>query len=70
MHAALQAARNASVLTISDSEGFVDTGGVIELLYADSRIQFEVILSAAQRAGLKIASQVLKLARVVRDSKI
>ncbi len=70
VHAALQAARNASVLTISDSDGFVDTGGVIGLLYAGNRMQFEVNLSAAQRAGLKIASQVLKIARVVRDSKI
>jgi hypothetical protein len=66
-NAALQAARNASVLTISDSEGFVEAGGVIGLVYADSRIQFEVNLGAAQRAGLKIASQVLKIARVVRD---
>ena len=67
--ATLQAARNASVLTVSDSEGFADTGGVIGLVYADNRIQFEVNLAAAQRAGLKIASQVLKIARVVKDSK-
>jgi hypothetical protein len=67
--AALHAARNASVLTVSDNDGFVDSGGVIGLFYADNRIQFEVNLGAAQRAGLKIASQVLKRARVVRDGK-
>jgi len=66
---ALQAARNASVLTVSDNEGFIDSGGVIGLVYADNRIQFEVNLAAAQRAGLKIASQVLKIARLVKDSK-
>ena len=69
VQATLQAARNASVLTISDTEGFIDSGGVIGLVYADNRIQFEVNLAAAQRAGLKIASQVLKIARVVKDSK-
>jgi len=67
--AALQAARNASVLTVSDSDGFADSGGVIGLFYADNRIQFEVNLGAAQRAGLKIASQVLKIARAVKDGK-
>jgi hypothetical protein len=68
--AALQAARNTNVLTVSDSDGFADSGGVIGLVYADNRIQFEVNLGAAQRAGLKIASQVLKIARVVKDNKI
>jgi len=67
--AALQAARNANVLTVSDSDGFADSGGVIGLVYADKRIQFEVNLGAAQRAGLKIASQVLKIARAVKDNK-
>ena len=66
---ALQAARSASVLTVSDSEGFIDSGGVIALVYADNRIQFEVNLAAAQRAGLKIASQVLKIARFVKEGK-
>ena len=68
-HAALQAARGTGVLTVSDREGFVDSGGVIGLVNADNRIQFDVNLGAAQRAGLKIASQVLKIARVVKDSK-
>jgi len=63
----LQAVRNASVLTVGDNEGFADVGGVIGLFYADNRIQFEVNLAAAQRAGLKIASQVLKLARSVKN---
>jgi len=67
--AALQAARHANVLTISDTDGFADSGGVIGLVYADNRIQFEVNLGAAQRAGLKIASQVLKIARAVKDNK-
>jgi len=66
---ALQAVRNSPVLTVSDAEGFADTGGVIGLVYADNRIQFEVNLAAAQRAGLKIASQVLKLARAVKEGK-
>ena len=66
---ALQAARQAGVLTVGDSDGFVDSGGIIGLVYADNRIQFEVNLGSAQRAGLKIASQVLKIARTVMDGK-
>ena len=65
--ASLHAVRAASVLTISGIDGFADAGGVIGLVVADSRVQFEINKAAGDRAGLKISSHVLKLARAVRD---
>jgi hypothetical protein len=63
---ALRTLRGLPVLTIGDAEGFADAGGVIGLVAADERIQFEVNLEAAQHASLKINSQLLKLARAVK----
>lgn len=56
------------VLTVSDLDGFVDAGGVIGLVEADSRVQFEVNLASAARAQLKLSTQLLRLARRVRGS--
>lgn len=53
------------VLTVSDSEDFVKQGGVIGLVNIDDKIRFEVNLDAAKKAGLKISSQLLDVARVI-----
>lgn len=63
---ALRAVRGLPVLTIGDAEGFADAGGMIGLVAADDRIQFEVNLEAVQRGGLRIQSQLLSLARGVK----
>jgi hypothetical protein len=53
----------ASVLTVSDTDDFVEQGGMIGLLLEDRRVRFEVNLPAVERAGLKMSSNLLKLAR-------
>jgi hypothetical protein len=65
VEAALHALANAPVLTIGDMPGFVQAGGMIGLRAADNRVRFEINLAAAQRAGLKMSSQMLKLASQV-----
>ncbi len=54
------------ILTVSDIKGFARQGGGINLVEADNKIHFEINLDAAERPGLKISSQLLKLAEVVR----
>jgi hypothetical protein len=54
-----------SVLTVSDSDRFCQSGGVIGLLMDDSRVRFDVNLDAADRGRLKVSSKLLALARVV-----
>jgi hypothetical protein len=63
-----EASRGKSgLLTVSDMKGFAAAGGVIELFAEDGRMRFEINLGAAQRAGLRISSQLLKLARVTPE---
>ncbi len=54
------------ILTVSDKPDFLDMGGMIMLIEADNRLQFEVDLTGVRNAGLNLNSQVLKIARDVR----
>lgn len=61
-----RAAEALSVLTIGDGDGFVEVGGMIGLVKRDNRITFDINADSAQRAGIRLSSQVLKLARSVK----
>jgi len=64
---ALRGLGTAPVLTLGDVPDFVQAGGMIGLRIEDNRVRFDVNLGAAQRAGLTLNSQMLKLAgQVVR----
>ncbi len=55
----------ASVLTVGDSDDFLNSGGVIKLARRDRKIRLEVNLIAAGQAHLKISSKLLSVADVV-----
>ncbi len=56
------------VLTVSGSKRFTRAGGMIRFIVKDDRVSFEINVSAAERAGLKISSRLLKLATIIADS--
>ena len=56
----------APVLTVSDIPDFVRRGGIIEFVPDGNRVKFEINLALAQRVGLSLSSDLLKVARVVR----
>ena len=62
---ALDAARTAHVLTVSDIPQFGRSGGMIALFTDQDRVRFTINEGAAKQAGLKISSHLLKLATVV-----
>jgi hypothetical protein len=62
----LGALNNAPVLTVADIPDFVREGGMIEFVLDGNRVKFEINLAVAQRAGLSLSSDLLKVARVVR----
>lgn len=62
---AVDAVDGLSVFTVADQEGFAEAGGVANFLHADNRIRFEINPTAAKKAGLKISSRLLRLAKVV-----
>jgi len=56
----------SAVLTVGEAEGFLEQGGMINLRLEEQKVRFEINAGAADKAGLKISSQLLKLAiRVV-----
>jgi len=54
------------ILTVGDSQRFLDEGGIIRLSVMDRRVRFEVNAVAAERARLRLSSQLLRLALAVR----
>ena len=54
-----------SILTVGDVKGFAQRGGMINLTKDGKRLRFEVNRRAAERAGIRFSSQLLKLAVLV-----
>jgi len=60
---ALESVSADGVLTIGNGEEFVHAGGVIALIEENRRIRFDINLTAAQKARLRVQSALLDLAR-------
>ena len=63
----LRALPASGVLTVSDLKHFCSLGGMIGLVTRGEKLLFEVNVGNAERAGLKLSSQMLKLAQTVFD---
>ena len=61
----LESLRGTDALTVADTKGFVEQGGMINFVLENSRVQFEVNRKAAEQAGLKISSKLLSVAKLV-----
>jgi len=57
--------KGSSTLTVGESEGFAEMGGIINLTVEGNMLHFEVNTLAAERAGLKISSKFLSMAKIV-----
>ncbi len=57
------------VLVVTDHDGGLDEGGAVNFLLVDRRLRFEVSLAAAERAGLKISSELLSVAVRVQGGR-
>ena len=55
-----------AVLTVSDMPQFSQRGGMIQFVLEGKKVRFEVNLTAVQRAGLTLSSELLKVATTVR----
>lgn len=58
--------RGSPTLTVGETRRFARRHGAIGFVLEEGRLRFEINASAAERAGLKLSSQLLKLAKVVR----
>lgn len=63
----MQDIHGSSVLTVGEMERFISSGGIINFVIEKNKVRFEINPISAERARLKLSSQLLNLARVVRQ---
>ena len=63
----LAAARAASVLLVGDGQDFARKGGSINFYSDEGKVRFAINRRAAEDAGLKISSRMLRLAKLVPE---
>ena len=63
----LSTAAGSNILTVGEIAQFAARGGMVQFGLEDKEVRFDVNLDAALRAGLKISSRLLVLARVVKQ---
>jgi hypothetical protein len=62
---ALERLRREPVLTVGDTPGFCENGGMINLVLANHQIHFQINTDAAAQARLAVSSSLLSLASIV-----
>lgn len=62
-----QSAQQGSLLVVTESDRAAGAGAAINLLVVDGRVRFDVFLDAAERAGIRLSSRLLAVARNVRN---
>jgi hypothetical protein len=63
----LRGLEGSRTLTVGETEGFAVLGGIINLTVEDNKVHFEINRLAADRAGLKIPSRLLSIAKIVKE---
>lgn len=59
----LNTLQNLGILTVGETDSFLEAGGMISFVMEDSKVRFDINDSAATKAGLTISSKLLALAR-------
>jgi hypothetical protein len=63
----VQLVKSLPILTVGETPGFAERGGIIRFTVEDNRVRFEVNVDAAHQAELTISSRLLTLARIVQQ---
>lgn len=62
-------AQEHGILSTSESRGFAESGGIIQLNFVDQKIRITINHDAATRSSIKIASPLLSVATVLQGGK-
>jgi hypothetical protein len=57
------------VLTVADTEGFLEAGSIIEFVMVERKVRFGINMAAGKQAKLKIRSQLLRLAEKIVEEE-
>jgi hypothetical protein len=58
--------RAGHVLTVGETDTFIDEGGIINLKLDNGKVQIQINVNAADQAGVRISSKLLSLAQIIR----
>jgi hypothetical protein len=61
-----QAGKARPVLTVTEADGALNQGSMINFVIVDRRVRFEVALDSAEKSGLRLSSRLLAVAQQVR----
>ena len=56
----------SGVLTVGDTPGFIDDGGIINFKVEGGKIRFEINVDGAEQAQLTVSSKLLSLAQIIK----
>jgi hypothetical protein len=62
----LESVRGYPVLTVGETEDFSGLGGIIRFYIENNKVRFEINMSAASRADLKISAKLLEVAKIAK----
>ena len=61
----LQRLTGTNALTVGDTSGFTDDGGMINFVWEGDRVRFEANVDAAEHAHLRLSARLLTVAKLV-----
>ena len=64
----VQSVKGLPILTVGETPGFAERGGMIRFTLEDNRVRFEINVEAAREADLNISSRLLTLAKIVQQT--
>lgn len=64
---ALSVTEGAGVLAVGETPRFIEQGGAIQFLLRDNKVRFAINMTRTTQAGLKMSSQLLKLAIIQKE---
>ena len=63
-----QAAQSRSALLVTEAEGALAQGSVINFVVTDRKVRFDIALDSAEKSGLRLSSRLLAVAQQVRGT--
>ena len=69
IEAALSSLQGRSILTVGESDGFAEKGGMIGLVVERGSVRFDINLAAIAAARLQVSSRLIEIGRVVGARK-
>jgi len=65
----IQKTNGKNILTVSDTRGFAQRGGVLQLYFVSQKLKLKINLNSAKEQSLKIKSTLLRISDVVEGDQ-